>query len=557
VDLKCPCDLYFGALDGNWDNDGDRIFGEGAKRDGGTGHKGEEADFYAEVYVGRATVDTSTEVSNFINKIIAYEQVSTEPYIKRGLMVGEKLDIITWGGNYKDEIVSIFPNDWEIKNLYQRSGTFSKSNVIKELNAGKNLVNHMGHADENHVMGLYRSDVDGLNNNDYFFTYSQGCYAGAFDEGTSGSSEAIAEHFILSEHGAFAVVMNSRYGWYSVGSTDGASQYFDREFFDAIFNENILNLGKTNQDSKEDNIGKVGASGAVRWCYFDINLLGDPETSVKKDCEDITPPERPSDINAELTGVNYENVTITWTLSKDDGNGHNDVIGYDVYRNTIYNSSKIGYNLLVTVPTGVNTYTDIYAGNENLNSYFYYVVAKDEASNTNSTIDQAGKFVKEMQIGRQLVSIPLVQSDTPLTAVLQTIGGSYSHVEWYEPLDTIDHWKSYSIYKPSGFNDLLDVDHKMALWITMTSPDNLAVAGKVPSSTSIQLHKGWNFVSYASFIDSTVGDALNGMPYEQVEGFDDTGTPYYLKILANTDIMKAGCGYWIRVTNDCMWTVKN
>jgi hypothetical protein len=130
-------------------------------------------------------------------------------------------------------------------------------------------------------------------------------------------------------------------------------------------------------------------------------------------------------------------------------------------------------------------------------------------------------------------------------------------VQWYDAADTIDHWRTYSTDNPSGFNDLLDVDHKMAFWITMIANDNLIIAGQVPKSTTIQMYTGWNFVSYASFFNRTVNVALSGLPYDKVEGFDETNSPYYLKILADTDTMTAGCGYWIRVTSDCTWTVEN
>jgi hypothetical protein len=174
---------------------------------------------------------------------------------------------------------------------------------------------------------------------------------------------------------------------------------------------------------------------------------------------------------------------------------------------------------------------------------------------------QVGKFVVEMPYSMdkpgRLVSIPLVQSDTALTTVLQTIEGNYNYVQWYDPLDTIDHWMSYSTSKPSGFNDLLNINHTIGLWVTMTASDNLTIAGKVPESISIQLYEGWNFVSYASFINMTVEDALNGIPYEQVEGFDENNSPYYLKTLIGSDWMEAGCGYWIRVTSDCTWTISN
>jgi hypothetical protein len=129
-------------------------------------------------------------------------------------------------------------------------------------------------------MGIYRSDVDSLTNTDYFFAYSQGCMAGGFDQGHSGNSEAISEHFVYTEHGAFAVIMNARYGWYSPGTTHGPSQYFDYEFFDAIYTENIKNLGAANDDSKTDNAGAAMSNAYLRWCYLELNLHGDPHTEI-------------------------------------------------------------------------------------------------------------------------------------------------------------------------------------------------------------------------------------------------------------------------------------
>jgi hypothetical protein len=266
--------------------------------------------------------------------------------------------------------------------------------------------------------------------------------------------------------------------------------------------------------------------------------------------------EPPMNSNAELTGSNYENITVTWTKSADDGGGEDDVTGYEIYYNQTYGKNRIGYTLLASLGPGNASYVH---ENDGLNTTdsFYYVVAKDDNDNTAASDDQAGKFVRYLQSGRQLVSIPLVQSDTAITEVLKTIEGNYNYVQWYDPLNTTDHWKVYSNDKPSSFNDLLNVNHKIALWITMVSNDNLAVAGRVSNSTSIQLYTGWNFVGYPSFTDRSVSKALTDLPYDQVEGYDETSTPYYLKILNDDDIMTAGQGYWIRVTSDCIWTVEH
>jgi len=47
-----------------------------------------------------------------------------------------------------------------------------------------------------------------------------------------------------------------------------------------VFGEQKYNLGWANADSKEDNIGRINAEG-IRWCVYEVNLMGDPETEVK------------------------------------------------------------------------------------------------------------------------------------------------------------------------------------------------------------------------------------------------------------------------------------
>jgi len=274
TDYNIPCDMYYGALDGSWDKDNDTIFGEAVNHWSGpeNGTAGEEADFFAEVYIGRATVDTPQEATNFVCKTLAYEQDPQADYLKKALMIGEKLDSITEGGNGKDLVTEIIPQ-YTTTRLYDRDGLFSRTAVINMMNSGVHIVNHDGHAWYTSVMGLSSSDVDSLVNTEYFIAYSLGCYSAAFDEATSGASEAIAEHFITSNGGAFAYIGNSRYGWYFLGSTDGPGELYDRSFF-SVLTSGTRNLGKALQLSKEQ------APWIDRWTYFDLNLLGDPETEI-------------------------------------------------------------------------------------------------------------------------------------------------------------------------------------------------------------------------------------------------------------------------------------
>ncbi len=316
VDDDIPADLYYAALDGNWNDDEDDRWGEPG-----------EDDLYAEVYVGRAPVDSEAEVSNFVNKTIAYESTNA-PYLMDALMVGEDLEWTKWGGDYKDEIkdgssaggyITVgFPDEYNVSTLYDRDldpDRWDKYDLIPMINDGVHIINHLGHAWVNYVMKMDNSDVDNLTNDEYFFGYSQGCYDGSFDNrGTSGnysSSDCISEHLTTTSHGAFAFIGNSRYGWGNRYSTDGASQHYDREFYDALFGENILNIGKANQDSKEDNIGFIN-NAAMRWCYYEITLFGDPETPIWRIPK---PPELSVTVDAPAKVGNYKTFDVTAIIS--------------------------------------------------------------------------------------------------------------------------------------------------------------------------------------------------------------------------------------------------
>jgi hypothetical protein len=271
-----------------------------------------------------------------------------------------------------------------------------------------------------------------------------------------------------------------------------------------------------------------------------------------------TIPGAPTNINAELEGSIYQHINITWTLSIDDGAGENDVTGYDIYYSGSYSSNnRTLYAFLDSVEAGISHYVHENAGEGDQDSYFYYVVAKDGAGHGNESMDQVGKFVRGLSIGKQLISIPLVQSDTNIETVLQTV--EWDFAQWYDPTDNTDHWKCYDKFKPSSYNDLIHFNHMMALWVNVTIESNLIVTGVVPESTTIHLYKGWNFVGYSSLTSKTVGNALSDIweNVTQIEGYNEMNAPYYLEILTEDDMMVTGYGYWICVTEDCEWIIHN
>jgi len=290
TDVDIPSDLYFGALDGNWNSDGDQFWGEPG-----------EGDLLPEVSVGRAPVDEQDEALYFVAKNIQYQQAPVLEQTTEALMAGEKLwDIpLTYGADYKDEIrfgattnsctTVGFPPNFAVNTMYDRDLGFpwSGGSLMNLINNGLHLINHVGHTMVSRALRLTADQVlgdltnDGVNSG-YLIIFSQGCYAASFDNRMpSGdySDDCVAEAFVAGLHGAVAFVGNTRYGWASGGDTDGASQYLDRQFFDALFGEEIYRLGLVNDDSKIDNLWALDYEG-IRWCYYEQTLLGDPALDV-------------------------------------------------------------------------------------------------------------------------------------------------------------------------------------------------------------------------------------------------------------------------------------
>ncbi|PKN78738.1 MAG: hypothetical protein CVU48_07410 [Candidatus Cloacimonetes bacterium HGW-Cloacimonetes-1] len=297
VDADIPADMYYSCLDGTWNNDNDAYWGEIY-----------ETDMAPEFAIGRFCYNNNTEIANFINKVMMYQIAPVESQVKTVLMVGEWLwDGPTWGGDYMDEMIvgsdmhgysTIgVPSTWDISTMYDRTYGYENgwtgSQLRSLLSQGPNLINHLGHSSTNYNMRMSNNQVTATNitNNgathNYSIDFSQGCYAGAFDnrdtEVGSYVSDCIAEKFTSIATSAVGMIAHSRYGWGTQGSTDGASQYLHRQYMDAIFGENIHELGFTLVDSKIDNIPFITNSPVMYWVTYETNLLGDPAMMIWTD----------------------------------------------------------------------------------------------------------------------------------------------------------------------------------------------------------------------------------------------------------------------------------
>ncbi|UCE37397.1 MAG: hypothetical protein JSW00_18370 [Thermoplasmata archaeon] len=169
-------------------------------------------------------------------------------------------------------------------------------------------------------------------------------------------------------------------------------------------------------------------------------------------------------------------------------------------------------------------------------------------------------FEIPLQFGWNLISLPLIQSDTSLDTVLTSISGKYDAVSWYDSSETEDPWKHHHTQKPDHLNDLKDIDHKMGLWIHITEPGGttLIITGEeISSQQSITLYPGWNLVGYPTILNRNRTDGLNNLNFT-----DDVNAIWTFNAssqkwekMNEEDYFKTGSGYYVHSKFEKTWEV--
>ncbi|HYG34207.1 MAG TPA: C25 family cysteine peptidase, partial [Clostridia bacterium] len=212
-----PTDLYYACLDGSWNSDNDSKWGEPNDGEGG-----QEVDLLAELYVGRAPVDTVAEVNTLVAKMIRYATLS-HAHRTNALFLAETLENTSsgpaQGGDMLEPLLPLF-NEFEVKWLDDRFTTpaWTRTDAVNALNQSPHVVLFNGHADWVYqtlfgwgnpiTRSIEIPDLDKLTNQWPFLAYSVGCDVGRFDDPfwDSLGEELLKRH----SRGAFGAVFNTR-----------------------------------------------------------------------------------------------------------------------------------------------------------------------------------------------------------------------------------------------------------------------------------------------------------------------------------------------------------
>jgi len=191
-----------------------------------------------------------------------------------------------------------------------------------------------------------------------------------------------------------------------------------------------------------------------------------------------------------------------------------------------------------------------------------FILQYDSESMASSVVPQITQsstptFDIPVHVGWNLISYPVLASGDIETVLTDSNGNVvWDNAQWYNPLDTGDHWKTHVVGR--AVNDLNTIDNTMAIWLHVTDAGDgyLTITATAPTSTAIQLHAGWNLVSYPG--SSSVAMDSAGLPAEVTKIAQyDSGATYLVSEVsdwASTSFVP-GNGYWLYSTADTTWTV--
>ncbi len=286
VNIHSPClsDLYFGDLDGDWNANGNEIYGEPT----------DSVDMYSDVYVGRASVDDTLQVMTFVEKTLTYEKTPAGSYEASILLVASQLVGTYWGDVVCDSIANHIPIGWDITKFYESQG----ANLLAlpdSLNKGFGYFEFALHGDmeDVHYMDgtviMDTTDADNLTNTPrYSIGTAISCFIGWFCTAAECLGDCLCEHFMNNPAGGTVGLMgNAGFGWGHPPEL-GPSELLNLDFYKAFLDSNVYHIGAANAVARDKFVHLTSSDTANqealvwRASIYVWNLFGDPELPMRQ-----------------------------------------------------------------------------------------------------------------------------------------------------------------------------------------------------------------------------------------------------------------------------------
>jgi hypothetical protein len=242
-----------------------------------------DGDWVCEVAVGRASVNSTSEVQTFVNKVLTYEKdppVTNYPLDVTLIMMD--LDSITECEETSEYyIVPKIPSRFALTKVYDSDSGNHETKATDAYNDGQNISIHMDHSwtdgigvgSVNHGWYLESYELSSFSNYDKTaLMYTGGCHPGDYE-----ASDCFGEYWVFKhpEKVGYAFIGNAGYGWYNYEHCEAYSGQYMIAFAKSLFQEERRHLGDALNDHKNDN--PPGSDGYLQYIFYELNLLGDPE----------------------------------------------------------------------------------------------------------------------------------------------------------------------------------------------------------------------------------------------------------------------------------------
>ena len=316
-----PVDLYWSDINDSspgadlWNSNGNGVWGE---------WNIDDIDYHPDMFTGRASVNSASEAALFLEKVLAYEQVTSTDGFETApieLRVGYTTELL-WPGCWGSAGAEIISNDvpsssWEEEKCYNSAGTNSVSLTTAMINSGPAHVYHASHGSStsfslpggsyttSHFMALTNISGGGLP----AIWNSISCLIGHLD-----GSECMGDAWLASPNGGGFGMFNARYGWGSPSNPGGGvSEVLCQLVYEEDWVEGQYNLGAVHSMGRDE---MNPASQEIHdWCVKEYNLFGEPELPLWTEDAVQLAAAHPSSINGSST------VTVTVTADGSPVNG--------------------------------------------------------------------------------------------------------------------------------------------------------------------------------------------------------------------------------------------
>jgi len=271
----------------------------------------------------------------------------------------------------------------------------------------------------------------------------------------------------------------------------------------------------------------------------------------------IGTPAPQSPTNIQLT-VQGNDLRLSWTApSPSSGLDH-----YNVYRGAAPSAgpapSDCPVGTLAASPSsGSTTWTDFGAA-ANLNSYFYLLRASNAMGAEDSGCGKVGKIGVSLRPGVNEISTPFLPTDPAPTTVFAPVMTPFLGVGAFSG-------SGWVFYNKTGGGALAAIDRSMGLRVVMGGAANLALVGAVPTSNTIAVQAGWNFLGMPSWSPGTLPGLFdnNGISGLWTRALllsrgnpHDPWRQYSVSDSAFRDLtsLSEGDGFWLQCTSAGTWT---